>query len=120
MFFLQNYCVIAYGKVDNEILLEKLDRAIQLSPSTILYRMKGDCLCEIGEYQAAEAAYWMAHYMVPSQQLARYKLILLYLRQGRKEDAKEIAFQVLQEKPKNDGIDTYILRKKIKEIFSHL
>lgn len=52
--FLQNYCIITYTAVEYETLLAKVNNAIELSPSNTLYRMKGDCLCWMNEFEKAE------------------------------------------------------------------
>lgn len=120
MLFLQNYCVVANGKIDSHVILEKLNRAIRLSPSNTLYRMKGDCLLWMKQYEEAEKAYWTAHYMAPSQQRARARLISLYVEEKRISEAKELASVVLNEQVKINGLDAFILHEEIKRIISSI
>lgn len=114
--FLQNFCVMVNHRVDHDLLLDKLNRTIQLSPSNTLYRMKGDCLNWMNRYEEAEHTYWKAHYMTPSQQQARASLVQLYLKQNKKVEAKKLTNQILNEKAKINGIDTYILHQELESI----
>lgn len=117
-FFLQNYCILAKELVEEKSLYEKLDKAIALSPSSTLYRMKGDCLYWNNRNEKAEQIYWKAYYMVPSNQQARARIAMLYLKQGKIIEAKQLACSILQEEIKSHGLDTYLLRQEMKEILS--
>lgn len=117
--FLQNYCVLGKNIIETDILLDKLNKAIQLSPSNTLYRMKGDCLCWTTQYNKAEQAYWTAHHMVPSNQQAKARLVALYLKLNKVSEAKNLAISILKKKIKSHGINTYILRKEMEEIISN-
>lgn len=116
--FLQNYCILTKNMVEEKTLHEKLDKAIALSPSTTLYRMKGDCLYWSNRYEQAEQIYWKAYYMVPSNQQARARIAMLYLKQGKRKEAKQLARSILEERIKSHGLDTYLLRQEMKEILS--
>lgn len=116
--FLQNYCVLGKDIIETDILLEKLNKAIQLSPSNTLYRMKGDCLFWTTQYIKAEQAYWTACHMVPSNQQAKARLVTLYLKLNKISEAKSLAISILKKKVKSHGVDTYILRKEMEDIIS--
>lgn len=116
--FLQNYCILTKGMVEEKILHEKLDKAIALSPSSTLYRMKGDCFYWNNWYEKAERIYWTAYYMVPSNQQARARIVMLYLKQGKIKEAKQLAYSILKEKVKSHGLDTYLLHQEMKEVLS--
>jgi tetratricopeptide (TPR) repeat protein len=118
--YLQNYCIIAKGKVENVILLGKLNEAIRLCPSNTLYRMKGDCLNWMKRYEEAEQSYWTAHYMIPSQQRARARLVLLYVSLNRLTEAKELAREILNERVKVYGLDTHLLHQEMKGVIFSL
>jgi hypothetical protein len=64
----------------------------------------------------AEKAYLKAYYMVPSLQLSRTKLAMLYKKQGNIVKAKALANEVLNEKVKVYGFQTYRLHQKLNEI----
>lgn len=115
---LVNYCIIVKDIAEESLLLEQLNKAIQLSPSSILYRMKGDYLYQKEDYIEAEKAYWKAHYMVPSNLLMQIKLVRLYVRINKITKAKELARSFLQEKAKSNGIDTFVLRREMQQIIS--
>ena len=116
--FLQNYCVLAKDIVEEKTLLEKLDKAISLSPSTTLYRMKGDCLYWHNRYEEAETFYWSAYYMLPSNQWARARIAMLYLKQGKRKEAEQLTASILKERIKSHGFDTFLLRQEMKEVLS--
>lgn len=116
--FLQNYCVLVKDMVEEKTLLEKLDKAISLSPSTILCRMKGDCLYWHNRYEEAELLYWNAYYMLPSNQQARARIAMLYLKQGKRKEAEQLAASILRGRIKSHGFDTFLLRQEMKEILS--
>lgn len=115
---LVNYCIIVKDIAEENLLLEKLNKAILLSPSSILYRMKGDYLYQKEDYIEAEKAYWKAHYMVPSNLLMQIKLVRLYVRLNKITEAKKLARSFLQEKAKSNGIDTFVLRLEMQQIIS--
>lgn len=115
---LVNYCIIVKDIAEESSLLEKLNKAILLSPSSILYRMKGDYLYQKENYIEAEEAYWKAHYMVPSNLLMQIKLVRLYIKLNKITEAKELARSFLQERAKSNGIDTFVLRREMQQIIS--
>ena len=65
----------------------------------------------------AETAYWAAHFMVPSRQKARYKLALMYYQQKRISEANRLANEVLTEKVKVYGFETYEMHRELRRIF---
>ena len=72
-----------------------------------------------GKLKDAEVAYWTAHKMVPSRQKARYKLALLYYRQGRIPEAVELANEILTEKVKIYSFETYEMHRELRRIFEN-
>lgn len=116
--FLLNYCIVTHATANNQTILTQLNKAIELSPSSILYRMKGDCLYWMNEFEKAEQSYWIAHYMVPAQQRSKYKLILLYLKTGKEDSAKKLGNEIINDKTKVNNIDTYVLHQKVKKLLS--
>ncbi|MCD8260667.1 MAG: hypothetical protein LUD15_03535 [Bacteroides sp.] len=117
--YLQNCCVALHHKrVDKQILLDRLNKAIKLSPSSTLYRMKGDCLGWMKHYAEAEHAYQIAHYMTSSQQRSRSRLVMLYLEMNRIVEAKKLAKEILNEKAKVNGLDAYLLRQEMEKVIS--
>ena len=114
--FLYYYCLILGEKRKNSLLLEKMQLLERLSPTSSAYVLKGDCFSDIDRNEDAEKAYLKAYYMVPSLQLARTKLAMLYKKQGKVTQAKALAEEVLSEKVKFYGFQTYRLHQKLKEI----
>ena len=100
-------------------LLEKIINWERLYPSTHTYILKGDALQRTGKLKDAEVAYWTAHKMVPSRQKARYKLALLYYRQGRIPEAVELANEILTEKVKIYDFETYEMHRELRRIFEN-
>ena len=113
------YCHILDQLRKDTLLLEKITHWEQLYPSTHTYILKGDVLLRLGKQKDAEAAYWTAHYMVPSRQKARYKLAILYHQQGRITEAKRLANEVLTEKVKVYGFETYEMHRELQRIFEN-
>ena len=87
--------------------------------STHTYILKGDALQRTGKLKDAEVAYWTAHKMVPSRQKARYKLALLYYRQGRIPEAVVLANEILTEKVKIYSFETYEMHRELRRIFEN-
>ena len=101
----------------DSILLDKITYWEQLYPSTHTYILKGDALQRTDKIKEAEAAYWTAHFMVPSLQKARYKLALMYYQQKRISEANRLANEVLTEKVKVYGFETYEMHRELRRIF---
>lgn len=55
--------------------------------------------------------------MVPSRQKARYKLALMYYQQKRISEANRLANEVLTEKVKVYGFETYEMHRELRRIF---
>lgn len=113
------YCHTLDKYQKDTILLEKITHWEQLYPSTHTYILKGDALQRKGKLKEAEVAYWTAHFMVPSRQKARYKLALLYHSQRRIPEAIRLANELLTEKVKVYGFETYEMHKELKRIFEN-
>lgn len=116
--FLINSNILEEDTISYNTKLEKLNKAILLSPSTSLYRMKGDCLVQLGKYEEAEQVYWTAHYMVPSRQQARARLAKLYLKTNKIAEAKQLALSILNEKVKDYNFSTYTIHQEMETILS--
>lgn len=116
--FLLNSCMLEKNIAPADIILIKLNKAILLSSSNTLHSMKGDYLIRLARYKEAEQAYWTAHYMAPTRQLARARLAHLYLKIHRVKEAKKMASSILNEKVKVYGFDTYKIHQEMKEIIS--
>jgi hypothetical protein len=104
------------GVANKEYLMGKLNRAIQLSPSSTLYVLKGDFCESIGLLLEAEQSYLTAHYMVPYQWLPSIRLAKLYLMEGRTVEARRLAASLLQKPTKSHGVDVFVLRQEIEDI----
>lgn len=113
------YCHTLDKYQKDTALLEKIINWERLYPSTHTYILKGDVLQRTGKLKDAETAYWTAHNMVPSRQKARYKLALLYHRQGRIPEAVELANEILTEKVKVYGFETYEMHRELRRIFEN-
>ena len=117
--FWMYYCHILHRLQKDTVLLENIYHWEYLHPSTHTYILKGDALQRLGKIKEAEKAYWTAHYMVPSRQKARYKLVLLYQSQGRTSDAYRLAYEILTEKVKVYGFETYEMHRDLERIFEN-
>lgn len=117
--FWMYYCTLLDRHKSDSLLLQKIVRWEQLYPTPETYIIKGDLWERTGQYKKAEVAYDLASWMVPSRQRARSKLALLYLKQGRKQEAKRIAHQILTEKVKVYGFETYEIHEELKRIFEN-
>ena len=111
------YCHTLYKSQRDSILLDKITYWEQLYPSTHTYILKGDALQRTDKIKEAETAYWAAHFMVPSRQKARYKLALMYYQQKRISEANRLANEVLTEKVKVYGFETYEMHRELRRIF---
>lgn len=117
--FWMYYCNIVYKTGTDSALLEKIKKCELLYPTPEIYIIKGDILLSNKKYREAENAYLLAHYMVPSKQRARSKLAILYRTMGREEEAKRIANEILTEKVKVYGFETYEIHKNLKMLFEN-
>lgn len=113
------YCYILDKLQRDTILLNKIYHWEYLYPSTHTYILKGDAFSRIGKLKEAECAYQTAYYMAPSRQKARYKLVLLYQKQGRMEEAVHLTKELLTEKVKVYGFETYEMHRELKRIFEN-
>ena len=117
--FWMYYCTLLERHKSDSLLFQKIVRWEQLYPTPETYIMQGDLWDRMGQYKKAEAAYVLASWMVPARQRARSKLALLYLKQGREQEAKCIAHQILTEKVKVYGFETYEIHEELKRIFEN-
>ncbi len=99
------------------LCLDKIDQLKNIYPTNNLYIFEGDCLKRLQRYKEAEQSYWYAHYMIPSRQKARGKLAFLYKKTGRYTQGKQIAEEILTEKVKIYGFQTYELHQKLRKAF---
>jgi len=56
--------------------------------------------------------------MLPSNQWARARIAMLYLKQGKRKEAEQLAASILKERIKSHGFDTFLLRQEMKEVLS--
>lgn len=115
--FMLIYAYTLYESEQDSLCLEKIAQLKNMYPTNSLYILEGDCLKRLRRYKEAEQSYRYAHYMVPSRQRARSRLAFLYKETGRYAEGKRLAEEILTEKVKVYGFDTYDLHKKIKEAF---
>lgn len=117
--FWMYYCHTLVQSRQDKILLKKISYWEHLYPSTHTYVIKGETMQRVGRFEEAEEAFWTAHYMVPSRQKARYKLALLYQEQGRIPEAVRLAHEILTEKVKVYGFETYQMHRNLRRIFEN-
>ncbi|WP_458409072.1 O-antigen ligase family protein [Bacteroides congonensis] len=117
--FWMYYCTLLDRHKSDSLLLQKIVKWEQLYPTPETYIIKGDMWNRMGQYKKAEDTYDLASWMVPSRQRARSKLALLYLKQGRQQEAKRIAHQILTEEVKVYGFETYEIHEELKRIFEN-
>lgn len=97
--------------------LNYLDILQSKFPSTSLLLMKGDYWRDKGCWTDAEEAYRLAADMVPSLQMPRGRLAVLYKKMGRRQEAVALVREILTEKVKVYGFDTFTLHRELKRIF---
>lgn len=111
------YCrTMKLGHNDTEFL-SCLDILEKKFPSTSLFLMKGDYWYKKGCWIEAEEAYRLAADMVPSLQMPRGRLAVLYKQIGRRQEALALVREILSEKVKVYGFDTFSLHRELKRIF---
>lgn len=113
------YCAVLDKRGYDQVLRDKIFYWEQLYPTPDTYIVKGDLLQRLGEPEEAEAAYWLAHNMIPSRQKARSRLALLYRKQGRMGEAATLAHEIFSEKVKVYGFETYRIHEDLKRIFEN-
>lgn len=113
------YCTVLDKREYDQVLKDKIFHWEQLYPTPDTYIVKGDLLQRLGESEEAEAAYWLAHNMMPSRQKARSRLALLYRKQGRMKEAVDMVHEILSEKVKVYGFETYRIHEELKRIFEN-
>jgi O-antigen ligase len=86
--FLVNYASFLYQRNEYHKTIAVLSRAKDLTCSYELYLMLGRSYEYTGNINAAEHAYEKCCYMVPLLYTARYRLMLLYLKEGKLGSAK--------------------------------
>lgn len=118
-FFWMIYCKALEREKYDCLLLEKITNWERLYPCSDVYIMKGDLLQRMQKNDQAEDAYWLAHYMVPSRQKARSRLALLYKKEGLMDDALVLVHDILSEKVKIYGFETYEIHQDLKRIFEN-
>lgn len=111
-----HYIHIARQEGQDSLFFKKLTQYSALHPTNRLYIQRGDYLKSHNNYKLAEEEYWKAHYMIPSQQKARSHIAILYAETGRIVEAKELALELLNEKVKIFGFETFELHSKLEEI----
>lgn len=117
--FWGTYCHLLNKCRKDSVLLEKIGHWKQLYPSSETYILQGDVYRRLGRQYEAEKSYWTAHYMVPSRQKARTRLAKLYYEQGRISQALDLAKEVLSEKVKVYGFETFNLHAELQQIIDN-
>lgn len=117
--FWMYYCHTLDQSRQDAVLLKKISHWEHLYPNTHTYVLKGEAMQRIGRIKEAEEAFWIAHYMTPSRQTARYKLALLYQKQGFISEAVRLAYEILTEKVKVYGFETYKMHRELRRIFEN-
>ena len=93
--FLYDYGYALYLAHRNEESLKVLERGALVSNDPMFHNIMGRNYEALGYMNRAEEEYWIAHYMVPCRLYPLQRLILLYLSQGRYEDAAFIRKKAL-------------------------
>lgn len=117
VFFVHFYCQVMRAGHQDADFLHSLNSLEKSFPSTGLLLMKGDYWREKKLWADAEKAYRLAADMVPSLQMPRGRLALLYNDMGRKQEALAIVREILSEKVKVYGFATFTLHRDLKRIF---
>lgn len=111
------YARVLQKRCDSEKELEVIQQIEKRFPTPSLWIQKGELYERLGNLSCAETAYKMAANMVPSRQKARYKLVLLYLRNNQRDKASQLAQSILNEKVKCYGFDTYEMHQHLRKLF---
>jgi tetratricopeptide (TPR) repeat protein len=96
--------------------IEILRQAEKYQTNTILYTTLGDCYKNLTEFKNAEAAYLLAHYMVPNRFYPKYLLAKMYQESGQIDKAKNIASQLLTKQVKVESTAIMEIRDEMKLI----
>lgn len=115
--FWMYYCTLLNRINADSLLPQKIDNWERLYPTPDTYIMKGDLLQRFSRYREAESSFLLAANMVPTRQRARARLALLYKLCGRDEEAVHLVRNILTEKVKTYGFETYELHKELQRIF---
>lgn len=89
-------------------------------PTSSLIILKGDLLRKKTLLNEAEKMYKLAANMVPSLQQARGRLVFLYKEMGKQQEAYQLARELMSEKVKNYGFNTFKLHQKLKDEFPNI
>ena len=111
------YCRVLKEAHRDSAFLHSLHFLENHFPTSGLFVMKGDYWRERGQWAEAERAYRLAADMMPSLQVPRARLALLYKETGREKEALDIVRRILAEEVKVYGFDTYTLHRDLKRIF---
>lgn len=114
--FVALYTHLTYLNKNDAVFVQWLSKWELLFPVSELYILKGDYMKSIGEYKQAESYYLLSHFMVPSMQKARSRLVFLYKEMGEYIKAKQIAIEILAEDVKIYGFETYRLHRELREV----
>ncbi len=91
----------------------------KLYPINDLYILKGDCYKMLNQNDSAFIYYQYAHKMLPNRQKARYKQALLYFELGLIEEARKLALEILTEKVKHYGFETYKMHQNLNKLLEN-
>lgn len=110
-------CLKSFRENNNTTFLESFQYLRNHFPTPAIWVMYGDYNKEQGYYKVAETAYQLASNMVPTLQIPRSRLAILYKDIGKDKKALEIVNQILTEKVKVYSFDTFTLHRKLKNMF---
>lgn len=101
--FMFRYARLLYLKGEYELAIPAVKQAIYLYPTTDKYCDLGDVFLRLEKYNEAEQAYWRAVRLLPNLAYPRYCLFLLYKEMNQKQEATEMARQILIMTPKKEN-----------------
>jgi len=96
--------------------LEILERAKKFTSDEVLYTTLGDCYKEKRQFENAEVAYLHAVFMVPNKLYPKFLLAKLYAESEQPENAKKMAWQIINFVPKINSQTTDEIKEETKKI----
>lgn len=92
-----------------------LSEGAEISSDPMFHNIMGKNYVQMGDYEAAEAEYATAHYMVPCRIYPMSLLMDLYREQGRSEEVRKLGREILAMpvNPKNENMRE--LRNRVKQ-----
>lgn len=93
--FLYDYGYALYLAQNHKESINVLEKGAQISNDPMFHNIIGRNCESLGDVNRAEKEYWKAHYMVPCRLYPLQRLMQLYARQGRYEEADSIRKKAL-------------------------